>query len=34
VYLQSGEVVVVTAARQNGKVVVKVIGSIKPDEAK
>ncbi len=34
VYPQSGEVVVVTAARQNGKVVVKVIGSIKPDEAK
>ena len=34
VYPESGEVVVVTAARQNGKVVVKVIGSIKPDEAK
>ena len=34
VYPESGEVVVVTAARQNGKVVVKVIGSIKPEAAK
>ncbi len=34
VYPESGEVVVVTVARQNGKVVVKVIGSIKPEAAK
>ena len=34
VYPESGEVIVMTAARQDGKVVVKVIGSIKPDEAK
>lgn len=34
VYPQSGEIIVVTAARHGGKVVVKVIGSIKPEEAK